>query len=217
MTIKEFFSIKKNFFFWGNLLAMAIVAVGLVWGVFKWLDHYTDHDVAVSVPEVIGLQWDEAEALLRKHTLTPVVSDSTYNPSKPGGIILDMTPAQGSVVKEGRSVYLTVNTNRPPMRVIPDLIDNSSLREAEAKLKAMGFVLAENDTIEGEQDWIYGIKYKGASLKNGDEVPLGATLVLEVGGGEYMFMEEMMGDSLSGGARNFQSEEATVVDDSWFE
>lgn len=217
MTIKEFFSIKKNFFFWGNLLAMAIVAVGLVWGVFKWLDHYTDHDVAVTVPEVIGLQWDEAEALLRKHTLTPVVSDSTYNPSKPGGIILDMTPAQGSVVKEGRSVYLTVNTNRPPMRVIPDLIDNSSLREAEAKLKAMGFVLAENDTIEGEQDWIYGIKYKGASLKNGDEVPLGATLVLEVGGGEYMFMEEMMGDSLSGGARNFQSEEATVVDDSWFE
>ncbi|MBP3552815.1 MAG: PASTA domain-containing protein [Bacteroidaceae bacterium] len=217
MTIKEFFSIKKNFFFWGNLLAMAIVAVGLVWGVFKWLDHYTDHDVAVTVPEVIGLQWDEAEALLRKHTLTPVVSDSTYNPSKPGGIILDMTPAQGSVVKEGRSVYLTVNTNRPPMRVIPDLIDNSSLREAEAKLKAMGFVLAENDTIEGEQDWIYGIKYKGASLKNGDEVPLGATLVLEVGGGEYMFMEEMMGDSLSGGSRNFQSEEATVVDDSWFE
>ena len=217
MTIKEFFSIKKNFFFWGNLLAMAIVAVGLVWGVFKWLDHYTDHDVAVTVPEVIGLQWDEAEALLRKHTLTPVVSDSTYNPSKPGGIILDMTPAQGSVVKEGRSVYLTVNTNRPPMRVIPDLIDNSSLREAEAKLKAMGFVLAENDTIEGEQDWIYGIKYKGASLKNGDEVPLGATLVLDVGGGEYMFMEEMMGDSLSGGSRNFQSEEATVVDDSWFE
>ena len=217
MTIKEFFSIKKNFFFWGNLLAMAIVAVGLVWGVFKWLDHYTDHDVAVTVPEVIGLQWDEAEALLRKHTLTPVVSDSTYNPSKPGGIILDMTPAQGSVVKEGRSVYLTVNTNRPPMRVIPDLIDNSSLREAEAKLKAMGFVLAENDTIEGEQDWIYGIKYKGASLKNGDEVPLGATLVLEVGGGEYMFMEEMMGDSLSGGSRNFQSEEATMVDDSWFE
>ena len=217
MTIKEFFSIKKNFFFWGNLLAMAIVAVGLVWGVFKWLDHYTDHDVAVTVPEVIGLQWDEAEALLRKHTLTPVVSDSTYNPSKPGGIILDMTLAQGSVVKEGRSVYLTVNTNRPPMRVIPDLIDNSSLREAEAKLKAMGFVLAENDTIEGEQDWIYGIKYKGASLKNGDEVPLGATLVLEVGGGEYMFMEEMMGDSLSGGSRNFQSEEATVVDDSWFE
>lgn len=113
MTIKEFFSIKKNFFFWGNLLAMAIVAVGLVWGVFKWLDHYTDHDVAVTVPEVKGLQYGEAEALLRKHKLTPVVSDSTYNPSQPGGIILDMTPTKGAVVKEGRKVYLTVK-HQPP-------------------------------------------------------------------------------------------------------
>lgn len=216
MTIKEFFSFKKNFFFWGNLLAMALVAVGLVWGVFKWLDHYTDHDVAVTVPEVKGLQLSEAVRLLQEQKLKPVVSDSVYNTSQPGGIILDMTPAQGAVVKEGRAVYLTVNTNRPPMRIIPDLIDNSSLREAEAKLRAMGFMLDENDTIEGEQDWIYGIKYKGASLQNGDEVPLGATLVLEVGGGDYMFMEEMMGDSLSG-VRNTRSEEATVVDDSWFE
>ncbi len=216
MTIKEFFSFKKNFFFWGNLLAMALVAVGLVWGVFKWLDHYTDHNVAVKVPEVKGLQLSEAVRLLQEQKLKPVVSDSVYNTSQPGGIILDMIPAQGAVVKEGRAVYLTVNTDRPPMRIIPDLIDNSSLREAEAKLRAMGFILDENDTIEGEQDWIYGIKYKGASLQNGDEVPLGATLVLEVGGGDYMFMEEMMGDSLSG-VHNTRSEEATVVDDSWFE
>lgn len=207
---------KKNFFFWGNLLAMALLTVGIVWGVFKWLDHYTDHDVAVMVPDVKGLHLTEAESLLRKHKLTPVVSDSTYNTSQPGGIILDMTPTQGAVVKEGRSVYLTVNTNRPPMRVIPALIDNSSLREAEAKLRAMGFVLAENDTIEGEKDWIYGIKYKGAPLQNGDEVPVGATLVLEVGGGDYMFLDDMMGDSLSK-SHNFQGDEATTIDDSWFE
>lgn len=217
MTIKEFFSFKENFFFWGNLMAMAIVAVGLVWGVFKWLDSYTQHDVAVTVPDVEGLSYTEAEALLRTHKLTPVVSDSTYNTSLPGGVVLDMIPEKGAVVKEGRSVYMTVNTNRPPMLVIPDLIDNSSLREAEAKLRAMGFVLAENDTIEGEQDWIYGIKYMGASLQNGDEVPVGATLVLEVGGGEYMFMEEMMGDSLSSGGSSTHGEEATVIDDSWFE
>lgn len=213
MTIKEFFSFKKNFFFWGNLLAMAVLAVALVWGVFKWLDYYTDHDVSVTVPEVKGLSLAEAEQLLRKHKLDPVVSDSTYNTSQPGGIILDMIPAQGAVVKEGRSVYLTVNTNCPPMRVIPDLIDNSSLRQAEAKLLAMGFKLGENDSIEGEKDWIYGIKYKGAHLQNGDEVPIGATLVLEVGSGEYtMGFGE---DSLQ--TRDITVDEATLVDDSWFE
>jgi hypothetical protein len=215
MTIKDFFSFKKNFFFWGNLLAMALVVVGMVWGVFKWLDHYTYHNVAVTVPEVKGLQLAEAEALLRKHKLTPVVSDSTYNTSKPGGIIFDMTPTHGAVVKEGRSVYLTVNTNRPPMRIIPNLIDNSSLREAEAKLRAMGFVLAENDTIEGEKDWIYGIKYNDVSLQNGDEVPLGATLVLEVGGGDYILLKNMMNDSLSSSS-SYEGGGATM-DDSWFE
>lgn len=213
MTIKEFFSFKKNFFFWGNLLAMALVAVALVWGVFKWLDIYTRHDVSVTVPEVKGMLLSEAQQLLEKHSLKPVISDSTYSPSQPGGMVLDMNPAQGAVVKEGRAVYLTVNTNRPPMRIIPNLIDNSSLRQAEAKLLAMGFKLGENDSIEGEKDWIYGIKYKGAHLQNGDEVPIGATLVLEVGSGEYaMGFGE---DSLQ--TRDISVDEATLVDDSWFE
>lgn len=212
MTIKEFFSFKKNFFFWGNLLAMALVVVALVWGVFKWLDIYTRHDVSVTVPDVKGMLLPEAQQLLEKHSLKTVVSDSTYSPSQPGGMVLEMLPAQGAVVKEGRSVYLTVNTNRPPMRVIPDLIDNSSLRQAEAKLLAMGFKLGENDSIEGEEDWIYGIKYKGAHLQNGDEVPVGATLVLEVGSGEYSMFGE---DSLQ--TRDISVDEATLVDDSWFE
>ena len=213
MTIKEFFSFKKNFFFWGNLLAMALVSVALVWGVFKWLDIYTRHDVSVTVPEVKGMLLPEAKQLLEKHSLKPIISDSTYSPSQPGGMVLDMNPTQGAVVKEGRAVYLTVNTNRPPMRIIPNLIDNSSLRQAEAKLLAMGFKLGENDSIEGEKDWIYGIKYKGAHLQKGDEVPIGATLVLEVGSGEYaMGFGE---DSLQ--TRDISVDEATLVDDSWFE
>ncbi|MBR4845509.1 MAG: PASTA domain-containing protein [Bacteroidaceae bacterium] len=216
MTIKEFFSFKKNFFFWGNLLAMVVVAVGLVWGVFKWLETYTYHDVNVTVPDVKGLSLDEAESILMQHRLKPVISDSVYNTAKPNNSILDMTPSQGAVVKEGRSVYMTISTNRPPMRVIPNLIDNSSLREAEAKLRAMGFVLAKNDTIEGEQDWIYGIKYKDASLQNGDEVPLGATLVLEVGGGDYIRMKAMKGDSLSS-LYDTSVGGNVVTDDSWFE
>ncbi len=210
MTIKEFFSLKKNFFFWGNLLLMTALVVALIVGVFKWLDSYTRHDVSVTVPDVEGMTLGEAEALLQKCTLVAIVSDSTYNTQRPGGIVLDMTPAAGAVVKDGRTVYLTINTRRPPMREIPDLIDNSSLREAVARLQAMGFVLAENDSVEGEPEWIYGIKYDGKSLQNGDKVPTGAELVLQVG------CDMLQTDSLS-------VEEVPVTvpsdaqDDSWFE
>ena len=64
----------------------------------------------------------------------------------------------------GRTIYLTVTTSKVPLVKLPDLIDNSSLRQAEAKLKAMGFKLTEPEYVSGEQDWIYGIKYRGRSL-----------------------------------------------------
>ena len=38
MTIKDFFSFRQNRFFWANILAMAVVVVGLLFGVLKGLD-----------------------------------------------------------------------------------------------------------------------------------------------------------------------------------
>ena len=35
MTIKDFFSFRQNRFFWANILAMAVVVVGLLFGVLK--------------------------------------------------------------------------------------------------------------------------------------------------------------------------------------
>ena len=55
MTIKEFFSIRQNRYFWVNLIAMAVVVVGLVFGVLKGLDIYTRHGEAVVVPDVKGM------------------------------------------------------------------------------------------------------------------------------------------------------------------
>ena len=35
MTIKDFFSFRQNRFFWANILAMAVVVVGLLFGVLR--------------------------------------------------------------------------------------------------------------------------------------------------------------------------------------
>lgn len=215
MNIKDFFSFKKNMFFWANLLAMAVVAVGLIFGVFKWLEHYTEHNISVTVPDVKGMTYKDAVARLAEHTLVAEIADSTYNKNQPGGIVLEINPVPGSVVKERRTVYLTVNTTRPPMKIIPALADNSSLREAEARLLAMGFKLEENEWVDGEKDWVYGIKYRGVRVNNGDEVPIGAVLTLEVGSGEYMLDgESLLEDSVN---RQVSHGQEAVVDDSWFE
>ena len=178
MTIKEFFSFKTNKYFWLNLIAMMAVVILLLFGVLKWLDVYTRHGEAVVVPDVKGMTVGEAEMLLRNHGLVCVVSDSNYVKNKPAGSILELNPSAGQKVKAGRTIYLTINTLDVPLRLVPDVADNSSVRQAQAKILAAGFKLSENELISGEKDWVYGVKYKGRQLNMGDKVPVGATLTL---------------------------------------
>ena len=56
---------------------------------------------------------------------------------------------------------MTVNSPSSPTFAIPDIVDNSSVREAEAKLTAMGFRLLPAQQVEGEKDWVYGIICRG--------------------------------------------------------
>ena len=82
-------------------------------------------------------------------------------------------------------IYVTVNSTSSPTVVIPDIIDNSSLREAEAKLAAMGFKLLPPKRIVGEKDWVYGIISRGRRVGTGDRISTDAPLTLIVGTGGY--------------------------------
>ena len=181
ISLKDFFSLKKNRFFWGNLIAMVIVLSVACYGTLYWLDTYTHHGQSYIVPDVKDKTIAEADKLLAEQLISGTIIDSTYIKGARAGIILDQTPAAGSRVKEGRTVYLTVTTNSIPLIDLPDLIDNSSLRQAAAKLKSIGFKLTEPELLPGEQDWVYGIKYKGKDLQSGDKIPHEALLTLCVG------------------------------------
>ena len=212
MTIKEFFSFKTNKYFWLNLIAMMAVVILLLFGVLKWLDVYTRHGEAVVVPDVKGMTVGEAEMLLRNHGLVCVVSDSNYVKNKPAGSILELNPSAGQKVKEGRTIYLTINTLDVPLRLVPDVADNSSVRQAQAKILAAGFKLSENELISGEKDWVYGVKYKARQLNMGDKVPVGATLTLLVGDGETQVQDS---DSLEI-VEDAAGTTDVSTDDSWF-
>ena len=219
MTFKEFFSLKANWFFWVNILAMMLLAVLLFWGTIKWIDAYTHHGEAVVVPDVKGMTVDEAARLFSQKGLVCVVSDSTYVKSRPAGVVLEVNPEAGLKVKEGRTVYLTINTLNIPLRAVPDVADNSSLRQAQARILASGFKLDDPEEIAGEKDWVYGVKYKGRELERGEEVPLGALLTLIVGNGtdEALDADSLSTDTL-GVEESFElpAEGTETDDDSWF-
>jgi beta-lactam-binding protein with PASTA domain len=220
MTIKEFFSFKQNNYFWKNIIAMVVAVMVLMFCVLKWLDIYTHHGNAISVPDVKGVSVNEAKAILKNHGLESAVVDSNYVKSMPAGCVLELLPAAGEAVKKGRIIYLTVNTGNVPMYSVPDVADNSSARQARARMVAAGFKLTEDESIAGEKDWVYGVKYNGRELRHGDKVPAGATLTLLVGNGGHVVENDSIDEEGSVNIDTPSGSSAGSVsssnDDSWF-
>lgn len=172
-------------FLWGNLLAMALVVVLLCIGVKYGLDIYTHHGEGIEVPNMMGMDFQKAYRLLNEKGLIIQVSDSGYNKTKPADCILAQSPGYGTKVKEGHTVYVTVNSPSSPTFAIPDIVDNCSVREAEARLTAIGFRLLPVQNVVGEKDWVYGILCRGRRVSNGDRIPIDYPLTLMVGSGTY--------------------------------
>ena len=183
MNTKEFFGKLANRYLLLNLLAMVAVIVLLCFGVKYGLEFYTHHGEGIVVPKGQGMTYNKARLLLEQEGLIILVSDSGYNKALPADCILAQTPGTGTKVKQGHIVYVTVNSPSSPSYTIPDIVDNSSLREAEAKLTAMGFRLTPAQTVPGERDWVYGIVCRGRRVSNGDRIPIDYPLTLLVGGG----------------------------------
>ena len=171
MTAREFFHKFNSTYIWGNILAIVILVSMLCIGVRFGLDYYTLHGESIVVPNVIHKQYDEAVDIMGKVGLTIEVTDTGYVKELPPDCILEQSPVGGKRIKSTHVVYVTINAASAPSLVIPDIIDNNSLREAQAQLLSMGFKVGEPEYIPGEKDWIYGILVKGKHVQAGDRVP----------------------------------------------
>ena len=191
MEAKEFFGKFTSGFLWGNLLAMVLVVVALALGVKYGLDAYTRHGEDIEVPKIEGMVYQKACIMLEERGLHVVITDSGYNKKLAAGCILVQNPDPGMKVKAGHTIYVTVNSPSSPTFAIPDVVDNSSFREAEAKLVAIGFKLEPPQLIEGEKDWVYGILCHGRRVSTGDRISIDAPLTLLIGNGHYGFDEEI--------------------------
>lgn len=183
MESKEFFNKLMSRYLWGNIAAMLGVVILMCAGVKFGIDIYTHHGEAISVPDIKHKKFADAEHILNELGLQIVVTDTGYVKALPPDCVLEQSPAPGEKVKSGHVIYVTINSSHSPTLAIPDVIDNSSYREAKAKLIAMGFKIGEPKFVSGEKDWVYGILVGGQSVSAGDRVPVDARLTILVGDG----------------------------------
>lgn len=198
--MKDFFAKLTSKIIWVNLLLMCVVVLAMAIGVWIWLGRYTMHGQEATVPNVRGMSVYEAKRLIEREGLVPLVADSGYNKAMPSGTVLEQTPAKDSKVKPGREILLTINTTRIPTIQLPDIADNSSLREAQARLTALGIRLSPCEYVDGEKDWVYGVKYRGRNVFGGDRIPIDSELTLQVGSGSFDDDEELEADSMMAGS-----------------
>lgn len=163
---------------------MALVVFLLGLAVKYGIVVYTHHGEAIAVPNLVHKNFDEAQAQMDDLGLTIEISDTGYVRSLPPDCILEQSIAPGQRVKSGHIIYVTINASSSPTIAIPDIIDNSSLREAQARLIAVGFKLTAPEYVPGEKDWVYGVKSGGHNVVAGDRVPVDQPLTIVVGNGK---------------------------------
>jgi beta-lactam-binding protein with PASTA domain len=193
--------------FW-NFFALILATVLVLVGLWYWMAYYTRHGQSVEVPNVKDMLLNDAEYALGHVELEAVVIDSSYNRNLPAGTVLDQLPQSGNRVKAGREIYLTINSRQAPTLAVPDIADNCSIREAEAKLKALGFKLGPVEYVPGDKDWVLGVKCNGRTVNVGERIPSDMPLVLVVGN------SDVSGDFDGDGWEDDESwEEGEVVTD----
>lgn len=189
MSVRKFLTSKV--FFIQLAIAVGLVVV-FAFVMMKWLSFTTNHGEEITVPDLSKLSVEVAEEKLDALDLEYVLLDTTeYQKGYPKFSVVKQDPVAGSKVKEGRKIYIKVNSDAYRDIIMPDLIEQT-LRQAEPTLKALGLELGEK-TYKPYlgKDMVLEMRYKGRKLKAGDKIPKASKIDLVLGDGKVGFEEEI--------------------------
>mgnify|MGYP003583510152 CR=1 FL=1 len=188
MTLGKYLTSKS--FFKQLLLAFGIIVV-LAFLILQWLSYATDHGNEITVPDLRKLTEQQVEEKLDELDLGYVLLDTVdYNKDFPKYTVVQQDPLPGAKVKDGRKIYIKVNSADFGMVTIPDMIEKT-LRQAEPSLMALGLEIGKK-TYKPYlgKDMVLEMYSNGKKLKAGDKVKKASKIDLVLGDGKVGFEEE---------------------------
>ena len=181
MTISEFFKKIFSRTLFGNCLGIVVVTIVLALASLLFINIYTHHGKEVTVPNICGMDQSVAQRKLEALGLRMEVTDTGYVYNAAPFSVLEQNLKPGEKVKPGRIILITINADGPRQIALPDIADNCSRREAEDKLRVLGFKLGATEYVQGDPDWVYGIKVNGKNVMAGTKVSINSPITLVVG------------------------------------
>lgn len=179
-NLKDFLR-SKTFLY--SIMGMILLSALMFYLLYNWLNNYTHHGESITVPDVRGLSEEKLVRFIEDKHLQYKIIDSLFEDGKAPGTVIEQDPKPDSKVKENRTIYLTVNSSRPPKVKMPNLVD-VSFRQAEAILQTFG--LRVGQTIykpDLARNAVLAQLYKGKSISAGTEIYKGSAIDLVLGDG----------------------------------
>ena len=177
------FLTSKVFFKQLGLAILALIIFCFL--VFRWLNFSTNHGDFVEVPQLQGKTLDVVEMELDDNDLMMVVQDSAnYNPKYPRYSVIEQQPEAGSLVKENRKIYLTLNPSGYRKVAVPKII-RRTFRQAKPTLEALGFEVGAITYVDDiGKDEVISMKHKGERVSPGTLLSKTSQIDLVLGNGK---------------------------------
>ena len=177
-------------FFIQAFIALAIV-VGFTFLVIQFLDFRTNHGQEIKVPDLSKMKLEIAEEKLNELDLEVFLLDTVeFNADFPPFTILEQDPKAGSLVKDGRKVYVKLNAGEFTDITIPEFKDKT-FRQISSTIKSL--TLKEGKITYKPhiaKDVVLQIYQDGRRLRAGDKVKKNSTLDFVLGDGKEVYNEE---------------------------
>ena len=139
-------SFRKRYPILANMVFIGIFALMLLISLSVGLKRGTRLGSTIEVPNLLGMDVDDARGVLEREDLQIVVRDSIFDVDLPGGTIVDQLPRTSSVrevtVKPGRKIYVTINAYSRRMVDVP-FVAKQTLRQALNQIERSGLTISK--------------------------------------------------------------------------
>lgn len=166
-----------------NLTLIAVVLISLLVLSYIALAVGTRHGMRRTVPDFTGLGLKDAQYYAEKRGLKLIINDSLYVPAYPGGMVLEQLPKGGVDVKEGRKIYITINSFAQKKLPMP-YVAGRSLRQAKNMLEGAGFGIERLEYVEDiATNYVLAQYLGGVEITEQSDIKIekGTGVVLKVG------------------------------------
>lgn len=185
MSIKNFLTSKT--FFIQLAIAFGIIVL-FAFLLMNFLSFRTNHGEEMAVPDLSKMQFSIAEEKLAEMGLEIVLLDTVdFKDNMPPYSVVEQDPKTGSMVKDGRKIYVKLNAGEYNEVTVPEFKDKT-YRQIIANFNSLGLKEGKK-TYKPHiaKDIVLQITNKGKNLKKGDKIKKNTVIDFVLGDGKELY------------------------------